>query len=787
MSFFKQSINKVIPATPPVGKNDKKDQNKTIPTKTKKTKQHPLLNAITDQYVDDGEIYKPRLSRLDRINYWSHLLEHKERRTIPGFFPTWVGKEAGERSELAHHSKIAILLFKFSVSQRWDQLYLNFFLLWIILLVVFTDGIAESYLPAALSFQEIAFVAPLYLMIICQAIPILGILGFMFSNHMLVQHVAIDNIIKWSFSAALIAQAFEFFYFCRRHRHRRHDKKGILHRILKGDIFRRHAKVQIEAQKDEPSIDDSLDHILDESSADLEASLEQSLEESYEGSQEQSVEGSLKIGEQGSMLDESIQGKPKNESITTVGTENENLEKMEKGEIKVLPIENNEGNKEINDLNVPNSTEIGINREEEVIDDGIEYEEWECIVCKTQNKEPKHPKIEADLIFGQKGVHYKRNYAKIQFRRDKPSCVKCFTYSDYEPPLGTSHLFPHNQKPYEAFTEYPKKELFLYGLKTTKTSIYYNRFKSFLFGLQDDDRALPVKNDWRLRKYFAGKFPEMPRYKLKKGEHYKVGEVVECKVQKFDWNRAKIIGVRTHRTYDIRYDTGDEVRFVSEKMIRLRPEKRSYAYYVELGMVFIVFLSPLLLAIGMSQKAYGMVGIPTMIVSCLLLSIRIYSFIQNFYNYPQAGICIVFRLALLYSLPLIFLMIAGALALTAVEPSAWLPIAVVFTLGIFSSLPVLYMMRVPFMLAVLPLFFQVSAGLFLLALYANGLFPFPLLGIVMGPMFSLGVSLKFLRRQLHNIWDVCLVVRPPLDTSEINPSFLMVVYETILGFFECFY
>jgi hypothetical protein len=50
--------------------------------------------------------------------------------------------------------------------------------------------------------------------------------------------------------------------------------------------------------------------------------------------------------------------------------------------------------------------------------------------------------------------------------------------------------------------------------------------------------------------------------------------------------------------YDIRYDTGEEVRFVPQAKLRLRPEKWEYSYRVELCMVILIVSAPVAIAAG---------------------------------------------------------------------------------------------------------------------------------------------------------------------------------------------
>ena len=420
--------------------------------------------------------------------------------------------------------------------------------------------------------------------------------------------------------------------------------------------------------------------------------------------------------------------------------------------------------------------------------DPIEYMEWTCTVCSKFNKLPRHPEVGADVIFGESGVYYKRMYAQIQHRRDMPTCVKCHTYADYKPPEGTAHLFPHNPNPHAAFENYPPSIEIHSGLKIDKLSIYTNHVKSFLFGLRNSMESKVMKNDWRLRKFVMDRFPEVPKQKLQPGESYELGEIIECRQQKFEWTRARIIQVRTNRTYDIRYDYGDEIRFVSESAIRMRPEKRRYAYRVELGMVFILMLSPLGLALGFMSNNPGMVMLGPLVVSALLLANRVVVGIQTMYNYYDAGLWVILRLSGLYALPLLFLLIGSALGMTAgLDPAAWATVGVMFLLAQVLSLPALYMMRPPFAVFGALHFIQASMGFILVPMQFSNPAALTYYGIAFAPFLTMALCLKYIRRNLHNIWDTCIIIRPALDTSKDNPSILLKLWDGIVECFDCSY
>lgn len=415
----------------------------------------------------------------------------------------------------------------------------------------------------------------------------------------------------------------------------------------------------------------------------------------------------------------------------------------------------------------------------------IQYTDWTCVVCKTQNHAPTHGPVESDIWFGEKGVYYKRTYAVIQARRDVPVCKKCGTYADYVPPLGSAHLFAHNPDPHAAFHEYPKPSTVQAGLKPDIYSRYYYYMKGFFLGIKDDINSAPLKNDWRLEKFVNNRFPELPRYVLKPGELFQVGEIVECKQQKFAWARARILKAHKNHTYDIRYDPGDELRFVVGSAIRTIPEKRAYAFRVEMGLVLIAILSPLGMALGLMSGNIGLCMIGTLIVSAGLLLMRIVVFVQYFYNYYHAGMIAIAKLSAVYMLPLLFLMIASAVAVgSGGAPGAWMSVAILLILTEVFTLPVLYIYRPPYLVIGAIVFSLSSLGLVVLAMYAANPASLTYIAVPLAPFLILALFLKLLRANLHNIWDVSLIIRKAKDTEFENPSILGRLKDTVMDYID---
>jgi hypothetical protein len=421
----------------------------------------------------------------------------------------------------------------------------------------------------------------------------------------------------------------------------------------------------------------------------------------------------------------------------------------------------------------------------EIVRAPVPHTEWDCLVCNRHNRRPTHGPVESDVWFGEKGVYYKRTYAVIQARRDVPTCKKCGTYADYTPPLGSAHLFKFNPKPHAAFEGYPVPSTVQAGLAPDIYSRYYYALKGFFLGIKDNVNSAPLKNDWRLEKFVNNRFPELPRYKLKPGEQFQVGEIVECKQQKFAWARARVLLAHPNHTYDIRYDPGDEIRFVAGSAIRTIPEKRAYAFRVEMGIVVIFLMSPLGMALGLVAGNIGLCMTGLLMVSTTLLAIRLVMIAQYFYNYYNAGLLVVLKLSSLYTLPLVFLMGASAVGVgSGGDRSAWTAVAVLLILTMATSLPYLYIYRPPYVVIGGAVYLLSAIGLIGLAMYANDPTALGYIAIPLVPFMLLALWLKVVRASLHNVWDVCLIIRKAKDTEFENPSIIGKAKDLVMEYID---
>lgn len=249
----------------------------------------------------------------------------------------------------------------------------------------------------------------------------------------------------------------------------------------------------------------------------------------------------------------------------------------------------------------------------------------------------------------------------------------------------------------------------------------------------------------------------MFRVTLRADESYRIGELVECLHQKSVWTRGRVVNIRTNNTFDIKYDAGDEVRFVYPNKVRLLAEKKPFAYHVEIAMVALVVSFPLCLLLCVTVSP-GLLGLSLLLVSVALLTRHVTLVVQYAINYSKAGLCPQLLLSLPISLPLLLLLVAAASTVSAGAAVPWTSVAALFAVAKFLSLPALAMMRKTYAVMGLGLFVLSSLAVIMAALLASGALTWPYSGaIAVAPSIILTCVLKYLRVHLHLIWDVCLV------------------------------
>ena len=151
-------------------------------------------------------------------------------------------------------------------------------------------------------------------------------------------------------------------------------------------------------------------------------------------------------------------------------------------------------------------------------------------------------------------------------------------------------------------------------------------------------------------------------------------------------------------------------------------------------------------------------------------------------NFKNSGLCYIFGLLMLTILPLLFSVLAGIFSLTATDAASWVSVAVMMSIAMFSSLPVLYLFRPLYFMMGLVVFIESSVAMMCIAQFYAGAFPSEMFAAAAAPGLVLIFTLKYIRSHLHNMWDVCLTIRPKVLRSDINPTVAGAFLESAASF-----
>lgn len=399
-------------------------------------------------------------------------------------------------------------------------------------------------------------------------------------------------------------------------------------------------------------------------------------------------------------------------------------------------------------------------RQRQIESSCTDWLEWKCLVCGSENRRPRIPTKDYGIVFRERGIRVKRNLAVFIPRPASPLCTHCQVPACYRPPLGTSHLFQHyedRERAFKAFPRYPKVHAAMpkfYNVSAKAKA----RFLSLLWGRRDSPASGLLSNDWRLPIFLAGHFKEVPRAEMTPEDTFEVGETVECKVQKQSWCRARVLVVHAGiHAYDIRYNNGVELRFVSQSDLRLPAAKGRLAYQSELVFVICLLTFPLGLAaavVGYSQA----VLLPVLFGALWMFLMHIAALCRDLYRFAEAGCVGVATMRLVFALPLLLLIVACALP---VEGFSWLIVATALTVALLCFAPALYLAGPHYLLMAQFLVLQlavlmISCGLRIDSGSSTGGIPVA----PAAPGLVLCLTLVLYRRYLGHVWDVTLTVRP---------------------------
>ena len=737
--------------------------------KPKKDKNDYLRNAITEDYADDSILYKPKVSREERIKYWQDIVDQgnatrKPKKGIIGYQDAWMKGDYDYEGDT--YPGLFVLQLGIIKSQIWDYIYLFLLLLYLIIVIAVYDGLggavsgvapvdlAESgnstAVPdsgvggggssimddeqvenaAALGLTPVTMLLPLIFMIPVQIIPALGMFYFINRCNDLVKFKATRTQFgSWAFASIYVAQACEYFFYGGRDNVAAAGKCGYGQTMMK---------------------------LMGKKELDLSSLAPKELEEESDGDEE-FEEDDLPAGHKpiADRIDD-------HRAYAAENPDDEEAQKLVVGEEEISFLKKIQMEKQAAIDEAKAKAKADEEERERTCED---WKEWTCMVCKKENRRPTHPVPVTDIFSGVKGVLVEREFALLKQRRDAPRCVYCMTYADYTPPLGSAHLFPYNKRPYRAFSNYPITPQVQAGLDPRLPSRMYNKIYSCCFGVRNNSASKLVYNDWRLRLYLNGRFPETPRQIKPKDELFLIGEYVECKLQRSDWARCRITKARSNHTYDIRYDPGDELRLVHEGHLRMPPEKRKYAYQVELMMVLIVMTFPLAVIAGMAITK-ELMFFNTFIIGGYLCLERLSALVGYFRRFYFAGFWPIFKVTMFFTLPLILMTVASAVPLLGMP---WVLCSYFWIGAKVTSLPILYIMKPSYFVLGSIFFVFTSVGFYAVANFCDGSPLADMMAINLGPLVVAVLLLIYYRRVLVSFVDVNLIIRPPLNFIKPEP------------------
>lgn len=221
-----------------------------------------------------------------------------------------------------------------------------------------------------------------------------------------------------------------------------------------------------------------------------------------------------------------------------------------------------------------------------------------------------------------------------------------------------------------------------------------------------------------------------------------------------------------------RYDTGDDVRMIDEHELRLPPGKGQYSYRAELAISMVVLFFPLGILGSLVLGSPGIFFGPILVMALVLIFYRALEFQEAFTEYYTAGCCVIFQQHSLIFTPLLFLLAAGGAAVARDAIGIpWIVIACLLVCTKFASLPTMYIRRPTFAAMCLVLFVQTSICFLLVAirLDGGGKSFVPWVMVDGFPGVTAVYTLLRYRRWLGYIWDVSLKIRPlEYDNYEVT-------------------
>lgn len=199
-SILSGKFLKVDAKAPKAAAEGKESEDAQKQKKGRSSRLNPLLNSRTADYVDDLDLYVPRISRAERYQYWQQLTKNNRPRRLPTHFRSWVQKQVDAVNERDTFPTSSLRFFGAVKSSFWDQLYLSLFVLWWLLIVFYGDGWASKFAPpmaTSLNENNAILLLPPVLMFVSQLIPLVGTLYSINYCNDMVRFLATSEITSW--------------------------------------------------------------------------------------------------------------------------------------------------------------------------------------------------------------------------------------------------------------------------------------------------------------------------------------------------------------------------------------------------------------------------------------------------------------------------------------------------------------------------------------------------------------------------------------------------------------
>lgn len=198
MSFVLNSFSKKSPQEAANANANKEADEAKEGKRNRGAKTHPLLSSRTDPYVDDQDLYKPKISRKERLAYWEELVK-QNKRIRQKVDVSWLTESEEFGEEIQHYPYRLVLLSVFLTHNFWDHLYINLFLVFFLLIIFYQDGFAAQYAPFLIGMNagNQLLLVPFILMFLGQLVPLFGTLYLMHNCRDLMILMASVKITRW--------------------------------------------------------------------------------------------------------------------------------------------------------------------------------------------------------------------------------------------------------------------------------------------------------------------------------------------------------------------------------------------------------------------------------------------------------------------------------------------------------------------------------------------------------------------------------------------------------------